>query len=98
MSSTGSLSWYTEPSQQKRAVAKVYRMGGNLAFGYSTLLFDIAILEVNVPFTLNANVTVAKLPTARTPVGTNVIVSGWGHTSEGTDSILIKLKIILKNN
>ncbi len=58
-------------------------MGGNLAYKTFGNLFDIAIIEVNTPFTLNTAVVPAKLPTARTPVGTNVIVSGWGHTSEG---------------
>ena len=83
MSSTGSISWFTEPTQQKRTVKSVFRMGGNLAYGTRGQLFDIAIIEVNTPFTLNSNVVLAKLPTARTSVGTNLIVSGWGATSEG---------------
>ena len=83
MSTTGSLSWYTEPTQQRRVVKTVYRMGGSLAYGSNGQLFDIAILEVDSPFTLNTNVVLAKLPTARTPVGTNLIVSGWGTTTEG---------------
>ena len=77
------MSWVTEATQQKRVVKKVYRMDGNLAYGTRGQLFDIAIIEVNSPFTLNTAVVPAKLPTARTPVGTNVIVSGWGLTSEG---------------
>ena len=82
MSSTGALSWFMEPTQQKQVVKSVYRMTGSLAYGYSGQLFDIAILEVNSPFTLNSNVVLAKLPTARTPVATNLVVSGWGTTSE----------------
>jgi Trypsin len=77
------LSWVNEATQQKRVVKKVYRMDGNLAYGTRGQLFDIAIIEVDAPFTLNTAVVPAKLPTARTPVGTNVIVSGWGDTSEG---------------
>ena len=61
-------------------------LDGNLAFGTRDELFDIAIIEVNSPFTLNAFVVPVKLPTARTPVGTNLIVSGWGTTSEGISS------------
>jgi len=89
MASNGTRYWNPEPSQQIRSVAKVYRMGRNLAYGYAGLLFDIAILEVNASYTLNSNVVVAKLPIARTPVGTNVNVSGWGYTSEGKSIILI---------
>jgi hypothetical protein len=69
--------------QQKRTVKKVYMLNGNLAYGSKGQLFDIAILEVNSPFTLNTYVVPAKLPTARTPAGTNLLVSGWGTTTEG---------------
>jgi len=82
-STSSGLVWVNEATQQKRVVKKVHRMGGNLAYGTRGQLFDMAIIEVNTPFTLNAAVVPAKLPTARTPVGTNVIVSGWGTTSEG---------------
>ena len=54
-----------------------------MAYGKNRQLFDIAILEVDYPFTLNSRVVVAKLPTARTAVGTNLTVSGWGRMSEG---------------
>jgi len=83
ISSTGSLSWKTESMQQKRKVKKVFMMNGNLAYGKAGQLFDIAILEVDSPFTLNTYVVPAKLPTARTPSGTNLVVSGWGTTTEG---------------
>jgi len=76
----------SESMQQKRAVKKVYRMDGSLAYGAAGQLFDIAILEVDSPFTLNNYVVPAKLPTARTPSGTNLIVSGWGTTTEGSFS------------
>ncbi len=60
-------------------------MDGTLAFrGPSSWLFDIAIIEVDTPFVLNKYVVPAKLPTARTPVGTNLVASGWGYTSEST--------------
>ena len=58
-------------------------LDGNLAYGINGQLFDIAILEVDYPFTLNSRVVVAKLPTARTAIGTNLTVSGWGTISEG---------------
>jgi hypothetical protein len=49
-------------------------MGGNLAYKEaSSRLFDIAIIEVDTPFVLNKYVVPAKLPTARTPVGTNLV-------------------------
>lgn len=88
--SSGSLYWYTEATQQKRTVKTVYRMGGSLAYGYYGQLFDIAIIEVDTPYSLNSNVVVANLPTARTPLGTNLIVSGWGATAEG-------MKVTIKN-
>lgn len=87
MSPTGSLTWFDEPTQQRRVVKKVHRMGGNLSFGLYGVLFDIAILEVDAPFTLDTNVVLAKLPSARTPVGTNLVVSGWGHTTEGKKNL-----------
>ena len=83
MSSTGGLTWASKASEQKRSVKKMYSLSGNLAYGTQGNLFDIAILEVNSPFTLNSKVVVAKLPTAKTAVGTNLQVSGWGTTSEG---------------
>lgn len=83
MSSSGSLSWATEAAQQRRTVKTLYRMSGSLAYGSNGELFDIAIIEVNTPFTMNAQVVAAKLPTARTAAGTSLIVSGWGTTTEG---------------
>ena len=83
MSSTGAISWVTEATQQKRTVKTLYRMSGSLAYGSNGQLFDIAIIEVNTPFTMNAQVVAAKLPTARTAAGTSLIVSGWGTTTEG---------------
>ena len=83
MSSTGAISWVTEATQQKRTVKTLYRMSGSLAYGSNGQLFDIAIIEVNTPFTMNAKVVAAKLPTARTAAGTSLIVSGWGTTTEG---------------
>jgi Trypsin len=62
-------------------------MGGSLAYGSNGQLFDIAIIEVSSNFTLNNYVVPAKLPTARTPAGTNLIVSGWGTTTEGSFTI-----------
>ena len=87
MSSSGALTWATEASAQQRSVKKIHTLSGNLQYGAQGQLFDIAILEVNSPFTLNSKVVVAKLPTARTAVGTNVQVSGWGTTSEGISII-----------
>ena len=58
-------------------------MSGSLAYGSNGQLFDIAIIEVDTPFTMNANVVAAKLPTARTAAGTSLVVSGWGTTTEG---------------
>jgi Trypsin len=84
MTASGSLSWVSESMQQKRTVRKVYRMDGSLAYGTAGQLFDIAILEVDSPFTLNDYVIPAKLPTARTSSGTNLLVSGWGTTTEGS--------------
>jgi hypothetical protein len=83
MSSTGSISWATEASQQRRTVKTIKTLSGNLAYETKGQLFDIAILEVSSPFTLNTKVVVAKLPTGKTAVGTNLLVSGWGTTTEG---------------
>ena len=83
MSSTGEISQVSEATQQKRSVKTLYRMGGSMAYGSFGQLFDIAILEVDAPFTMNANVVAAKLPNERTAAGTTLIVSGWGATSEG---------------
>ena len=73
----------SESTQQKRSVKTLYRMRGSLAYGSNGQLFDIAIIEVNSPFTLNATVVPAKLPNDKTPVGTKLVVSGWGTTTEG---------------
>ena len=83
LSSSGAITWATEATQQKRAVKTLYRMSGSLAYGSNGQLFDIAIIEVDTPFTMNANVAAAKLPTARTAAGTSLVVSGWGTTTEG---------------
>ena len=91
MNSAGAITWVNETSQQQRSVKKVYALSGNLAYGKQKELFDIAILEVNTPFTLNSKVVVAKLPTARTAVGTNILISGWGHISEGNKDFIISL-------
>ena len=91
MSSTGALTLATEASQQQRSVKKVYALSGNLAYGKQKLLFDIAILEVNLPFILNSKVVAAKLPTARTAVGTNLQISGWGTISDGNEDFFIAL-------
>jgi Trypsin len=74
--------------QQKRKVKKVFMMNGNLAYEKAGQLFDIAILEVDSPFTLNTYVVPAKLPTARTPSGTNLVVTRWGTTTEGSLTII----------
>lgn len=87
MSSTGAFSWASEATQQRRKVKTLYRMSGSLAYGSNGDLFDIAIIEVDTPFTMNANVVAAKLPTARTAVGTSLIVSGWGTTTEGNSQL-----------
>jgi Trypsin len=77
---------YIEATQQMRNVIAINQLGGNMAYTGkpSKYLFDIVILEVDVPFILNKQVIPAKLPSVKTPVGTNLIVSGWGATSEGT--------------
>jgi Trypsin len=77
---------YIEATQQMRNVIAINRLGGNMAYtgNLTNYLFDIAVLEVDVPFILNKQVIPAKLPTVNTPVGTNLFVSGWGATSEGT--------------
>jgi hypothetical protein len=77
---------FNEATQQRRGVTKINQLGGNMAYNPSKrgFLYDIAILEVNKPFDLNPQVIPAKQPTAKTPTGTNLIVSGWGNTSQGT--------------
>ena len=72
-----------ESSWQSRNVKKIHKLKGNLAFQQKGNLFDIAILEVQYPFTLNSQVVPAKLPTAPADVGSAVVVSGWGSISEG---------------
>lgn len=85
--SSGGLQWYSEPNQQRRTVKKLHRMDGNMAYGAQGQLFDIAIIEVDTPFDLSKpGVIPAKLPIQRTSVGTNVLVSGWGTTSQGDSS------------
>jgi Trypsin len=80
---------YNEATQQRRGVININKLGGNLAYNPSKrgFLYDIAILEVDAPFVLSPQVIPAQLPTAKTPTGTNLIVSGWGNTSQGTQKI-----------
>ena len=79
-----------EPSWQYRGVKKIHKLRGNLAFQQKGNLFDIAILEVQFPFTLNSQVVPAKLPTAPAEIGSTVVVSGWGSILEG---ILVYLNL-----
>ncbi len=83
---------FVEATQQSRNVLKIHRLDKHLAYNPQGQLFDIAIIEVSRPFTLNANVIAAKLPTARTSVGTKLIVSGWGLVYEGTLKVLKNIK------
>jgi hypothetical protein len=75
-----------EATQQRRGVININKLGGNLAYNTNKrgYLYDIAILEVNAPFVLSPQVIPAILPAAKTPTGRNLIVSGWGYTSQGT--------------
>jgi hypothetical protein len=82
-SNSSDLTYEPESTHQERAIKKVHLMDGSLAYRRTGMLFDIAIIEVDTPFDLTTAVVPAKLPTARTPVGTNVTVSGWGRTLEG---------------
>lgn len=66
-----------------------------MAYGSNGQLFDIAIIEVDTPFTMNDYVVAAKLPTSRTSDGTNLVVSGWGTTTEGTLKIMLPGGIIV---
>ena len=72
-----------ESSQQTSSVKKIHTLNGPLTFtdGKSSQ-FDVAIFELESPFTLNANVRVASLPTSDIPAATNLTVSGWGTTAE----------------
>ena len=89
--SSNGLTWNPESTQQINSVKKVYRTTSNIAFNTTTLNFDIAILELNNAFLMNEQVKAAALPTAVTPVGTNLIVSGWGTTSESNSNHLASL-------
>jgi hypothetical protein len=75
----------TEATQQKRQVIKIHQLDGGMAYNETQTgyLFDIAILEVELPFKFTQQIIPAKLPTVKTPVGKILIVSGWGATSEG---------------
>jgi hypothetical protein len=77
---------FPEATQQRRGVININKLGGNLAYNTNKrgYLYDIAILEVNAPFVLSPQVIPAILPAAKTPTGRNLIVSGWGYTSQGT--------------
>jgi hypothetical protein len=83
---------FTEATQQKRNILKIHKLDKHLAYNNIGKHFDIAIIEVDRPFTINANVIPAKLPTARTSVGTKLIVSGWGLVYEGTLKVLKNIK------
>jgi|FrelakmetLWP11LW_1041352.scaffolds.fasta_scaffold108920_1 hypothetical protein len=80
---TDGLYWNNEASQQSRSVKKINRTSGRIAYKKKTNYFDVALLELDSPLTLNAKVAAANLPTGVTPTGTSLTVSGWGTTSEG---------------
>ena len=84
---------FIEETQQSRNILKIYKLDKELAFDKNRgLVFDIAIIEVSKPFTVNAYVIPAKLPTDKTSVGTQLTVSGWGTTYLGILKISKHLK------
>jgi Trypsin len=95
LAADGTEQYIAEKSQQIGVIRAIHQLDGYLAYdprkrGY---LFDIAIIEVYPHFKLNEYINPAKLPTARTPSGTNLIVSGWGYTSFGKLNTNIKFNI-----
>jgi Trypsin len=85
LAADGTEQYITEDSHQKGDIKAVHQLDGYLAYDPKKRgqLFDIAIIEVFTPFKLDKYTVLAKLPTARIPAGTNLIVSGWGDTSFG---------------
>ncbi len=86
LAADGTEQYITEASQKTGVIRAVHQLDGYLAFEPKKrgFLFDIAIIELDKPFfILDKYKIAAKLPTARTPARTNLIVSGWGDTSFG---------------
>jgi len=95
LAADGTEQYIAEKSQQIGVIRAIHQLDGYLAYDLRKRgdLFDIAIIEVYPPFELNEYIKPAKLPTARTPSGTNLIVSGWGDTSFGKLNTTLNLNI-----
>jgi hypothetical protein len=95
LAANGAEEYISEASQETGFITAVHQLDGYLAYEPRKrgFLFDIAIIEVYPPFELNAYKIPAKLPTARTPPGTDLIVSGWGDTSFGKLNTTLKFNI-----
>ncbi len=95
LAADGTEQYIAEKSQQIGVIHAIHQLDGYLAYDLRKRgdLFDIAIIEVYPPFELNEYIIPAKLPTARTSSGTNLIVSGWGDTSFGKLNTTLNLNI-----
>jgi len=83
----------TEGTEQRRQVTRIIRHPryGNTPIQYEN---DIALMKVDSPFQFNQYVQPANIPDMSfDPVGTTIVVAGWGALTEGGSSPLQLYKV-----
>ncbi|KDR22111.1 Trypsin-1 [Zootermopsis nevadensis] len=73
-------STYSNSGGTVHQVSQVIR---HASYNEDTIDYDIALLKVSSAFSLGTNVQPIGLQSSSVSAGTNVVVSGWGTTSEG---------------
>lgn len=68
------------------SVSKIYQ---HSSYNSRTIDYDISILQLSSPLTLNSKVAAVSLPSSSSSwnAGTSVLVTGWGTTTEGSSSL-----------
>jgi len=79
-----------EGSEQSRSVAQIIRHPNYNANTYAN---DIAVMRLSSAFTLGTYVRAATLPSSGAGVSGNLVVCGWGTTSQGGSLSAILLKV-----
>ncbi|OXA40118.1 trypsin alpha-3 isoform X1 [Folsomia candida] len=77
-------------SEQSRTVAQIIK---HPSYNPSTYANDIALMRLSSPFTFGTYVRAANLPASGAGVSGNLVVCGWGTTSQGGSLSALLLKV-----
>lgn len=87
--------WYTEGTEQYMPIDDIYT---HESFDYFTLDYDIMLMKLKYPVTVDEYVKPIALPKACSTPGDMCTASGWGQTFPGQGKAhLILTKKVLKN-